>query len=142
MLNAGRKYLGVEDMGGVVYVTSGLGGMSGAQPKAAVISGCIGVVAEIDPAALYKRHEQGWVLEVALTLEDCVVKIKAARAEKRATSIGFLGNVVALWEHLAEEDELIVDLGSDQTSLHNPYNGGYVRTKRSEGGEARGEGMG
>lgn len=129
--NAGRKYLGVEDMRGKVVVTSGLGGMSGAQPKAGVICKCICVVAEVDPSALYKRKEQGWLMEVTTTLDECIARIKSARAAKEVVSIGFLGNVVALWERLAAEPEHLVDLGSDQTSLHNPYNGGYFPVQLS-----------
>lgn len=125
VLNAGRKYLGSADLAGKVYVTSGLGGMSGAQAKAAVICGAIGVVAEVSEFALKKRHEQGWVTERAVDLEDCISRIKVARKEKRAVSIAYLGNVVTLWERLCEEEELIVELGSDQTSCHNPFNGGY-----------------
>ena len=133
VLNAGRKYLGlggVEDMAGKVFVTAGLGGMSGAQAKAAVIAGCIGVVAEVDEAALLKRHEQGWVQVISRTTEDCVQKIIEARSEGGAgISIGYHGNIVDLWEALAaaseEKKTLLVDLGSDQTSLHNPWNGGY-----------------
>lgn len=130
VLNAGRKYLNKEDLSGVVYVSSGLGGMSGAQPKAGVISGAISVTAEIDVAAVKKRYEQGWVDEVVSDLDACVQRIRRAKAEKKAVSIAFHGNVVALWERLADEmeknpQELLVELGSDQTSLHNPYNGGY-----------------
>ncbi|KAL9652593.1 hypothetical protein ABK040_000160 [Willaertia magna] len=126
ILNAGRKYLGLEDLSGKVFVTSGLGGMSGAQPKAGVISGCISVVAEINPSALNKRLEQGWLAESAGSdVEKCVERIKQARKNKEVVSIGYLGNVVDLWERLAEEDELLVELGSDQTSLHNPFAGGY-----------------
>eukprot|EP01114_Cavostelium_apophysatum_P015656 TRINITY_DN4313_c0_g1_i1.p1 TRINITY_DN4313_c0_g1~~TRINITY_DN4313_c0_g1_i1.p1 ORF type:complete len:696 (-),score=166.13 TRINITY_DN4313_c0_g1_i1:1-2088(-) len=125
VLNAGRKYLQTEDLRGKVLVTSGLGGMSGAQPKAGDICGCITVVAEINPAALNKRHEQGWVKEKAETLADCLRRMKEARRNKEVTSIAYLGNIVDLWEALAKEEELLVDLGSDQTSLHNPYNGGY-----------------
>ncbi|KAL0483484.1 urocanate hydratase [Acrasis kona] len=125
VLNAGRKYLNLEDLSGKVFVTSGLGGMSGAQPKAGVITGCITVVAEIDWSALDKRHKQGWVMEVSKTLDELVDRVKQARKDKRATSIAYHGNIVDLWERLAREDELLVELGSDQTSLHNPFNGGY-----------------
>ncbi|TMW55244.1 hypothetical protein Poli38472_013135 [Pythium oligandrum] len=129
VLNAGRKYLGKEDLSGVVYVSSGLGGMSGAQPKAGVISGAISVTAEIDYAAVKKRHEQKWVDEVISDLDECVERIRRAKQEKKAVSIAFHGNVVNLWERLADEiektGELLVELGSDQTSLHNPFNGGY-----------------
>ena len=99
--------------------------MSGAQAKAAMIAGSIGVIAEVDENALMKRYEQGWVKEVSKSLDDCIERIVNAREEKRVTSIGFLGNVVDLWERLAEEKELLVELGSDQTSLHNPWAGGY-----------------
>ena len=133
VLNAGRKYLGlagVEDMAGRVFVTAGLGGMSGAQAKAAVVAGCIGVVAEVDETALLKRHAQGWVQIVTRTVEETIAAIRKAKHEKSAgLSIGFHGNVVALWEALADvaeqEGSSLVDLGSDQTSLHNPWNGGY-----------------
>lgn len=138
VLNAARKYLDREDMSGVVYVSSGLGGMSGAQPKAGVISGVISVTAEVDKSAVIKRHEQGWVDEVVDDLDACVTRIRSAKQEKRAVSIAFHGNIVALWERLAEEaektkdgDELLVELGSDQTSLHNPYNGGYYPVQLS-----------
>lgn len=125
ILNAGRKYLKTEDLAGKVFVTSGLGGMSGAQPKAGLICGCISVTAEVNPAALEKRHAQGWVKEVVKDLDECVKMIKEYRKSKKVTSIAYLGNIVDLWEKLAMEDELIVELGSDQTSLHNPFNGGY-----------------
>lgn len=134
VLNAGRKYLNKESMKGVVYVSSGLGGMSGAQPKAGVIAGAISVTAEIDAAAVRKRHEQGWVDEVAADLDACIARIRRARAEQTAVSIAYHGNIVALWERLADEadrGELLVELGSDQTSLHNPYNGGYYPVQLS-----------
>ena len=97
MLNAGRKYLGSSDLRGKVFLTSGLGGMSGAQAKAAVICGCVGVVAEVSEEALVKRHAQGWVSEVSRDLDSCVQLMRKDRAEKRAVSIGFHGNVVDLW---------------------------------------------
>jgi urocanate hydratase len=125
VLNAGRKYLGLEDLRGKVFVSSGLGGMSGAQPKAGTICGCISVTAEVNKAALEKRYNQGWIMEKISDLEECIARIKKARQEKKPVSIGFLGNIVSLWERLAEEKELLVELGSDQTSLHNPYGGGY-----------------
>ena len=126
LLNAGRLYLGTGDAGlaGKVFLTSGLGGMSGAQAKAAVIAGAVGVVAEINPAALHKRHEQGWVQEVETTLDGCLRRIERARGRGEALSLGYLGNVVDLWERLAGAG-VHVDLGSDQTSLHNPFQGGY-----------------
>ena len=123
--------MGSGDLSGKVFVTAGLGGMSGAQAKAAMIAGSIGVIAEVDESALMKRYEQGWVKEVSKSLDDCIDRIVHARQEKRVTSIGFLGNVVDLWERLAEEKELLVELGSDQTSLHNPYNGGYYPVQLS-----------
>uniref|UniRef100_A0A452QMP1 urocanate hydratase n=1 Tax=Ursus americanus TaxID=9643 RepID=A0A452QMP1_URSAM len=129
VLNAGRRYLGVKDLAGKVFVTSGLGGMSGAQAKAAVIVGCIGVIAEVDKAALMKRHEQGWLMEVTDSLDHCIARLREARKRKEVLSLGYHGNVVDLWERLVHEldttGELLVDLGSDQTSCHNPFNGGY-----------------
>nr|XP_055069705.1 urocanate hydratase [Misgurnus anguillicaudatus] len=129
VLNAGRRYLGSGDLRGRVFVTSGLGGMSGAQAKAAVIAGCIGVIAEVDEAPLKKRHEQGWLMEVTSDLNHCIQCIRKAKKSKTALSLGYHGNVVALWERLYQEYErtgdLLVDLGSDQTSLHNPFSGGY-----------------
>ena len=127
LLNAGRKYLGLEGdqgLGGKLYVTSGLGGMSGAQAKASVIAGAVGVIAELNPAALLKRHEQGWLDEYEADLDKLLKRIDRAVGAKEAVSIGYLGNVVDLWEALAKAG-LPVDLGSDQTSLHNPYLGGY-----------------
>ncbi len=127
LLNAGRRYLGQtgdEGLAGKLYVTSGLGGMSGAQAKAAVIAGAVAVVAEVDPVAVKRRHEQGWVMEVEENLERLLARVERARAAREAVSIAYLGNVVDLWEHLAKE-EVAVDLGSDQTSLHLPYQGGY-----------------
>ncbi|HXV76445.1 MAG TPA: urocanate hydratase, partial [Candidatus Polarisedimenticolaceae bacterium] len=127
LLNAGRKYLGIEGdrgLGGRVYVTSGLGGMSGAQAKAAVIAGAVGVIAEIDPQALSKRRQQGWLQEVEADLDALLSRVERARRDEQALSIGYLGNVVDLWERLAAAG-CAVDLGSDQTSLHNPFGGGY-----------------
>jgi urocanate hydratase len=127
LLNAGRRYLGVseeEGLAGRVFVTSGLGGMSGAQAKAAVIAGAIGVVAEVDPKALKKRFEQGWLEAYETDLDRVLARVERARKARQPLSLGFLGNVVDLWERLAEAGEC-PDLGSDQTSLHNPYGGGY-----------------
>ncbi len=127
ILGAGRLYLGGRGdagLAGAVFVSSGLGGMSGAQAKAAVIAGAIGVVAEVNPAAARKRHAQGWVDEIESDLDKLLLRIDRARRERRAVSIAYEGNVVDLWEHLARAD-LPVELGSDQTSLHNPYAGGY-----------------
>jgi urocanate hydratase len=112
-----------------IFVTSGLGGMSGAQAKAAVISGCIGVVAEVSKEAVEKRHKQGWVMEVTDNLDDLMTMIRTHQRDKKAVSIGYHGNIVDLWEHLVREydrsGDLLCDLGSDQTSCHNPYLGGY-----------------
>jgi urocanate hydratase len=126
LLGAGRRYLGggPDGLAGKVYVTSGLGGMSGAQAKAAVIAGAIGVVAEINPVALRKRHEQGWVQEVESDLDAVLRRIERAKVEKEALSLGYLGNIVDLWERLVGSD-VHIELGSDQTSLHNPFLGGY-----------------
>lgn len=125
VLNAARRHLKTSKMSGRVFVTSGLGGMSGAQAKAATICGCIGVIAEVNKAALEKRHHQGWLMEITNSLDECIDKIKKAKERKETISLGFHGNVVDLWERLAAEKEMLVDIGSDQTSLHNPYNGGY-----------------
>ncbi|XP_053526244.1 urocanate hydratase isoform X3 [Artibeus jamaicensis] len=129
LLNAGRRYLGVNDLAGKVFVTSGLGGMSGAQAKASVIVGCIGVIAEVDKAALMKRHQQGWLMEMTNNLDHCIERLRKAKEKKEILSLGYHGNVVDLWERLVHEldttGELLVDLGSDQTSCHNPFNGGY-----------------
>ena len=127
LLNAGRRYLGLapeEDLRGKVYVTSGLGGMSGAQAKAAVIAGAVGVIAEIDPIALGKRHQQGWLQEVATDLDGALARIEHARRNREPLSLGYLGNVVDLWERLATAG-VEIELGSDQTSLHLPFSGGY-----------------
>uniref|UniRef100_A0A8B9BZJ9 Urocanate hydratase 1 n=1 Tax=Anser brachyrhynchus TaxID=132585 RepID=A0A8B9BZJ9_9AVES len=129
VLNAGRRYLKAEDLSGKVFVTSGLGGMSGAQAKAAVIAGCVGIIAEVDEAALLKRYKQGWLMEISNNLDHCIARLRDARKNKIALSLGYHGNVVDLWERLVYEldttGELLVDLGSDQTSCHNPFSGGY-----------------
>ncbi len=124
VLNAGRKQLGTADLGGKLFVSSGLGGMSGAQPKAAVIAGAVGVVAEVNPKAVHTRHSQGWVDEVYENLDELVERIKRAKQEKKPVSLAYQGNIVDLWEKLYESG-VHVELGSDQTSLHNPYAGGY-----------------
>lgn len=126
LMNAGRKICkSGEDLAGKIFVTSGLGGMSGAQPKAAVIAGAIGVVAEINPKAVEVRYNQGWVDEVYPDLDQLLARIRTARQNKEAVSLAYLGNVVDLWERLAITNDLSVELGSDQTSLHNPWAGGY-----------------
>ena len=127
ILNAARKYLGAkghDDVRGRVYVTSGLGGMSGAQAKAAVIAGAIGVVAEVNDAATNKRFEQGWVQEVEGDIDKLLKRVERARTNREPLSIAYRGNVVDLWEALVEKG-VNVELGSDQTSLHNPFGGGY-----------------
>ena len=113
-----------EDLRGKLFVSSGLGGMSGAQPKAAVIAGVVGVVAEVNEKAIKTRHSQGWVDEVYEDLDSLLARIRKAVAAKEAVSLAYHGNIVDLWERLAK-DEVHVDLGSDQTSLHNPWAGGY-----------------
>ena len=112
------------DLRGKLFVSSGLGGMSGAQPKAAVIAGVVGVVAEVNEKAIKTRHSQGWVDEVYEDLDSLLARIRKAVAAKEAVSLAYHGNIVDLWERLAK-DEVHVDLGSDQTSLHNPWAGGY-----------------
>ncbi len=126
VLNAGRKILkkGETDLGGKLFVTSGLGGMSGAQPKAAVISKVICIVAEINPKVVEIRHSQGWVDEVFTNLDDLLARFEIAKQKKEAISLAYQGNIVDVWEKLAEKN-IHVDLGSDQTSLHNPWAGGY-----------------
>ncbi len=126
VLNAARKFTkgGGENLKGKVFVTAGLGGMSGAQPKAAKIAGGIGVIAEINAKATYKRHEQGWVDEVFDDLEALVKRIEIARLNEEAVSLAYQGNIVDLWEYFVNHN-VTIELGSDQTSLHNPYSGGY-----------------
>jgi urocanate hydratase len=131
VMNAARKQLAAkglsgteENMKGMLFVTAGLGGMSGAQPKAGVISGVVSVVAEINPLAARKRYEQGWVDEIHSDLDELIPRIRKATEGKEVVSLAYEGNVVDLWERLADE-EIHVDLGSDQTSLHNPWAGGY-----------------
>jgi len=126
VLNAGRKIGGdaVEGLGGKLFVTSGLGGMSGAQAKAAVIAGAIGVIAEVNEKAAIKRHSQGWVDELFYDPDELMSRIRQAKKGKEAVSLAFVGNVVDLWEKLVSEN-IYVELGSDQTSLHNPWAGGY-----------------
>jgi hypothetical protein len=121
VLNAARK-VGGDNM--KLFVTSGLGGMSGAQPKAGNIAGVVSVTAEINPLAARKRYDQGWVDELHDNLDELIPTIRKAVEERRVVSLAYVGNVVDLWERLAEED-VRVDLGSDQTSLHNPWAGGY-----------------
>jgi urocanate hydratase len=125
VLNAGRiisKH--GEDLSGKLFVSSGLGGMSGAQPKASVIAGAVGVIAEVNPKATQTRYSQGWVDEVYDNLDELIPRILKAKQNKEAVSIAYQGNIVDLWERLVK-DNIEVELGSDQTSLHNPFAGGY-----------------
>lgn len=131
VMNAARKQLkarGIagtrENMKGMLFVTAGLGGMSGAQPKAGNIAGVVSVTAEINPLAAHKRYDQGWVDELHENLDELIPRIRKAMENKETVSLAYVGNVVDLWERLAAEN-IPVDLGSDQTSLHNPWAGGY-----------------
>ena len=125
VLNAARMFCGAGDsLSGITFVTSGLGGMSGAQAKAGVIAGASCIVSEINPHAANKRHEQGWLSEIADSTDDAIDRMLAAKTEGRATSIGHIGNIVELLERMVERD-VRIDLLSDQTSLHNPWQGGY-----------------
>ena len=128
ILNAARKYLGrtsEQGLGGVLYVTSGLGGMSGAQAKAAVIAGAVCIIAEIDPVPAKKRHSQGWLTELYEDLDDLCNRAEKAVSKKEAVSLGYLGNIVDLLEFLVDRG-ITPELASDQTSLHNPWLGGYM----------------
>lgn len=125
VMNAARRKRHSDDIGGILFVSSGLGGMSGAQPKAGDIAGVVSIVAEINPKAVTKRYEQGWVDEVYTELDPLLERARKAAAAREAVSLAYQGNVVDLWERLAETPDLTVDLGSDQTSLHNALAGGY-----------------
>ena len=125
VLNGGRKIAkNGEGLEGKVFVTSGLGGMSGAQPKAGNIAGCITVCAEVNPKAVHTRHSQGWVDEVVTDVDALVKRVESAKANKEVVSIAYQGNVVDVWEAF-DKQNIYIDLGSDQTSLHNPWAGGY-----------------
>jgi len=125
VLNGGRKIAkNGEGLAGKLFVTAGLGGMSGAQPKAGNIAGCITVCAEVNPKATETRHSQGWVDEVIHDLDELVSRVNSAKANKEVVSIAYQGNIVDVWEKF-DEANVYVDLGSDQTSLHNPWAGGY-----------------
>lgn len=137
VMNAARKQLkarGIagtrENMKGMLFVTAGLGGMSGAQPKAGNIAGVVSVTAEINPLAARKRYDQGWVDELHENLDELIPRIRKAMENKETVSLAYVGNVVDLWERLADEN-IPVDLGSDQTSLHNPWAGGYYPVGQS-----------
>ncbi len=126
VLNAGRKRLkeGEHELGGMLFVSAGLGGMSGAQPKAGNIAGVVSIIAEVNPKAVETRFRQGWVDEVYTSLDELIARAQEAREKREAVSLAYQGNVVDLWERLSDEG-IRVDLGSDQTSLHNPWAGGY-----------------
>ncbi|MEP1095559.1 MAG: urocanate hydratase [Cyclobacteriaceae bacterium] len=125
VMNAFRKRLKKsESPAGKIFLTAGLGGMSGAQPKAGNIAGCVTVCAEVNSEAAHKRHQQGWVDELIESMEFLVERVKKAKENKEVVSLAFIGNVVDVWERFYEE-KIFVELGSDQTSLHNPWSGGY-----------------
>lgn len=126
VMNAARKVanLNEDPFAGKLFLTSGLGGMSGAQPKAANISGVVSVTAEVNPMASHKRYEQGWVDEIISDLDELATRVKKAKANKEVVSIAYDGNIVDVWEKF-EKENVFVELGSDQTSLHNPWAGGY-----------------
>ncbi len=126
VMNAARKVAqqGENPFAGKLFVTSGLGGMSGAQPKAGNIAGVVSVVAEVNPKAVHTRHVQGWVDEVFVQMDDLVKRVRQAIANKEVVSIAYQGNIVEIWERFDAEN-IYIDLGSDQTSLHNPWAGGY-----------------
>jgi len=125
VMNAFRNNLRAgETPAGKIFLTAGLGGMSGAQPKAGNIAGCITVCAEVNEKAARKRHEQGWVDEITFDLEELVTRVKLAQEEQKVVSIAYCGNVVEVWERF-DADNIYIHLGSDQTSLHNPWSGGY-----------------
>jgi urocanate hydratase len=125
ILNAGRMISkNGEGLTGKLFVSSGLGGMSGAQPKAAGIAGILSVIAEVNPKAIQTRYSQGWVNEVFTDIDKLIIRVRQALKAKMTTSIAYEGNIVDLWEKFADEN-IYVDLGSDQTSLHNPWSGGY-----------------
>ena len=129
VLNAGRK-IGNDGLAGKLFVTAGLGGMSGAQPKAGNIAGCITVIAEVNPKATHTRHSQGWVDEVIENLDELCTRVREAKKNKEVVSIAYQGNIVDVWERFDKED-IYIDLGSDQTSLHNPWAGGYYPVEMS-----------
>jgi len=125
LLNAGRMIAKDEEsLAGKVFLSAGLGGMSGAQPKAGNIAGCISVIAEVNPKVTYTRHSQGWIDEVTNNLDELVSRVNKAKEAKEVVSIAYQGNIVEVWEKFDKEN-IYIDLGSDQTSLHNPWAGGY-----------------
>ena len=133
LLNAARLHLGLNDeatLAGVTFITSGLGGMSGAQAKAATIAGASCIIAETNKHAAVKRHQQGWLTYVTEDIDEAIDLMVSNAKEGTAISIGLVGNIVELWERCVERN-IKVDLGSDQTSLHNPYQGGYFPADRT-----------
>jgi urocanate hydratase len=133
LLNAARMHLNLKDdssLAGVTFITSGLGGMSGAQAKAATIAGAACIIAETNRHAAIKRRDQGWLTTVTDSIDDAIDQMIHAASQGEAISIGLVGNIVELWERCVERD-VRVDLGSDQTSLHNPYQGGYFPADRT-----------
>ena len=133
LLNAARLHLGLAEdanLSGITFITSGLGGMSGAQAKAATIAGAACIIAETNGHAAYKRHEQGWLTTVTESIDEAIDIMMAAAQQGDPISVGLVGNIVELWERCVERD-IRVDLGSDQTSLHNPYQGGYFPADRT-----------
>lgn len=126
VMNAARKISkNEEDRRGKLFVSSGLGGMSGAQPKAGKIADLVSVIAEVNPKAAKTRHSQGWVDELHEDLDELILRVKECQKAKRGISLAYQGNVIDLWERLVNEESIHVDIGSDQTSLHNPWAGGY-----------------
>ena len=139
LLNAARLHLGLPDeatLAGITFVTSGLGGMSGAQAKAATIAGAACIIAETNAHAAHKRHKQGWLTDVTDSIDEAIDRMVRAAGKGEAISIGLIGNIVELWERCVERG-VHVDLGSDQTSLHNPYQGGYFPADRTYDESAR-----
>lgn len=125
VMNAFRKKLGMNgDPSGKIFLTAGLGGMSGAQPKAGNIVGCITICAEVNPEAANKRYQQGWVDELIDDMESLITRVQTAQQKEETVSIAYIGNVVEIWERFDQEN-IFIHLGSDQTSLHNPWSGGY-----------------
>jgi len=133
LLNAARLHLGLSgesNLAGITFITSGLGGMSGAQAKAATIAGAACIIAETNAHAAHKRHQQGWLSTVTESIDEAIDAMVSAAQRKEPVSIGLVGNIVELWERCVERG-IHVDLGSDQTSLHNPYQGGYFPADRT-----------
>eukprot|EP01059_Diplonema_ambulator_P005083 TRINITY_DN14807_c0_g1_i1.p1 TRINITY_DN14807_c0_g1~~TRINITY_DN14807_c0_g1_i1.p1 ORF type:complete len:694 (+),score=273.41 TRINITY_DN14807_c0_g1_i1:44-2125(+) len=130
VLNAARKYLGAKNLQGVKFITSGLGGMSGAQAKASTIAGAAGIIAEVNPHAAKKRYDQGWCTHLTDNVDEALDLMEGAAAKGEGIAVGFVGNVVDLLER-ARDREVLVHLGSDQTSLHNPWAGGYYPAGQS-----------